>query len=123
MVGAVDRRRAGAFDPAEPTAGGDLGAPFAAACRAVVATAREKQLVRGGSPTSGPVRCVVDFAAIARLQAVRSGAAAVAREADKSLVGGGDALLATQIQRAPGMVVEHRQVVNSLAGHVHQISH
>jgi hypothetical protein len=66
---------------------------------------------------------MVDLAVIARFQAMGTGAAAVAGIADESLVGGGDPLLAAQIQRPAGVVVEHGQVVNCFGGHADQVRH
>lgn len=78
VMGVVDFRWAGAVGLAQPSAVGDCGAPFPTAGPAVVATAREKQLVGIGPAAVGPVRCMVDLAAIAWFKAIGAGASAVA---------------------------------------------
>src|SRR6516165_2473097 len=98
VVGVVDLRRIVAVGPAKAPAVGDHGVPFAPARPAVVAAAGEKQLVRVGAAGSCPIRAMVNLAAIAGLEAIGPGAAAVAGVADESLVSGGKAFLAAQIQ-------------------------
>jgi hypothetical protein len=54
---------------------------------------------------------------------VGSGAAAITRVADESLVLGGNALLAAQVQRAFRVIIEHGKVMNCVGGHADQIPH
>ena len=89
----------------------------------VVGSAGEEQCVSVGAAAWMPVRAVVHLAVIARCQAVRSGAAAVTGVADDPLIGGGDALLAAQVERAAGVFVEHRQVVDGGGRHPDQVPH
>jgi hypothetical protein len=78
VVSMVDRSGTAAIRPAKSPAVGDPGVPFAPARHAVVTPASEKQLVRIRPTTLCPVRCMVDFAVIARFEAIGTGAAAVA---------------------------------------------
>jgi len=123
VVRVVDLGWARAVAPAKPPAFGDLGAALATRLHPVVTAASEEQLVRIGPAAVGPTGRVVNLAAVARLKTVGMGAAAVTRMADQPLVGGGDALLSPQIQRTLYVVVEHRQVVDSLGGRADQIPH
>src|SRR6202011_3328634 len=106
VVSMIDLGRAVAIGPPESPVAGDLGAHFAPARRAMVAAACEKQFVRIGPATVCPVWRVVNLALIARFDAIRTGATAVAGVADESLVGCRNALLAAEIQRSAGVVVE-----------------
>jgi hypothetical protein len=123
VVGVVDVGWCGAVGPGQASGVGDGGLPVALADGGVVGWTGEEQQVGVGGAAGGPVGAVVDLAVIARRQAVGSGAAAVAGITDDALVGGGDALLAAQVDGSIAVVVEHRQVVNTVGGHPDQIAH
>ncbi len=89
----------------------------------MVGPAGEVELIGVGASPGRPVRGVVDLAVVAAGGAVRTRAAAVPGVTDQPLVGGGDALLATQVERALGVVVEDRQVVQRLGGQPDQVAH
>jgi hypothetical protein len=117
VVRVVDLGWACAVAPAQPPAFGHLGATLATGHHPVVTAASEEQLVRIGPAAAGPTGRVVNLAAVTGLKAVGVGAAAITRMADQHLVGGGDPLLSPEIQRTLQVVVEHRQVVDSVGGH------
>ena len=85
--------------------------------------AGEEQGVGVGGAAGGPVRAVVDLIVVAGFWTVRACAAAVAGVADDALVGGGDAVLAAQVDRSFAVVVEHRQVVDPVGAHPDHITH
>src|ERR1700722_11299502 len=122
-MGAVDLGWAAAVRPAEPAFFGDDGARFAAADHPVILAAKEGGLVRVGAAAASPLAWVMDLAVIPGLEAIGPRAATVAGVADQPLIGGGDALLSTQVQWSLRVVVEHRQVVNALGGHGDQVAH
>ena len=66
---------------------------------------------------------MVDFAVVAGYEASGFGAAAVAGVADDPLVGGGQPPAAAQVERSRGVVVEHGEVVDALAGQPDQVAH
>jgi len=82
----------------------------------MVAAAGEEQFVGVGCAVGCPVRAVVHLAVVARLKAIRSGTATVAGVTDDALVHGGDPLLTAEVQRSVAVVLEHREVVDGVAG-------
>jgi hypothetical protein len=87
-----------AVGPGQAAGVGDGGLVVTVSGEAVVGRAGEEQGVGVGGAAGGPVRAVVDLAVVAGLNAIRTRAAAVAGVADDALVGGGDAVLAAQIE-------------------------
>jgi hypothetical protein len=85
--------------------------------------AGEEQGVGVGGAAGGPVRAVVDLIVVAGFWTVRACAAAVAGVADDALIGGGDAVLAAQVEGSFVVVVEHRQVVDAVGAHPDHVTH
>ncbi len=89
-----------AAGPGQSTGVGDAGVVVAVGDEFVVGRAGEDQAVGIGDP----IGAVVHFPVIAP---------AVAGVADDALIGGGDAGLATQLQRPLGVLVEDGQIVQT----------
>jgi hypothetical protein len=75
------------------------------------------------APPAAQLGAVVHFAVIARCLTARPGAAAVAGVAEDALIGAGDAGLPAEIDRALGVILEHRQVVDGVGAHPDHITH